>query len=38
MNTAAFLLASVGVTLGGTGLLVWSSWRAMRRAERSVER
>lgn len=33
MNAWPFVIAAYAVTLGGTGLVMLASWRAMRRAE-----
>lgn len=38
MNQWTFVIAAYGVTLIGTALVSWLSWRAMRSAEARAEK
>lgn len=37
MNHWPFIIAAYGIVAAGMALLIATSWRAMRRAERAVE-
>jgi threonine/homoserine/homoserine lactone efflux protein len=37
MNPWPFVIAAYAVSIAGTAALCWSSWRAMRRAEKRAD-